>query len=134
MANAHLPLKCPYSLSNSGVFIPLQGEIVSVIQGTKIPLIRSLLRVKSRKDEQFFPKHSSYRTSVQTSAFIRVTQGSRISYYSLMLFNADAFKGHMHVFAGRVKVVSHSFCRTSAIFKYFCPLSNYYKTKNMLCL
>ena len=29
----------------------------------------------------------------------------------------------MHAFAGRVKVVSHSSCRTSAIFKYFCPLN-----------
>ena len=27
------------------------------------------------------------------------------------------------MFAGRVKVVSHSSCRTSAIFKYFCPLA-----------
>ena len=28
----------------------------------------------------------------------------------------------MHVFAGRVKIVSHSSCRTSAILKYVCPL------------
>ena len=27
------------------------------------------------------------------------------------------------VFAGRVKIVSHSSCRTSAILKYFCPLT-----------
>ena len=27
------------------------------------------------------------------------------------------------MFAGRVKIVSHLSCRTSAIFKYFCPLS-----------
>ena len=26
------------------------------------------------------------------------------------------------MFAGRVKIVSHSSCRTSAILKYFCPL------------
>ena len=26
------------------------------------------------------------------------------------------------MFAGRVKIVSHSFCRASAILKYFCPL------------
>ena len=38
-----------------------------------------------------------------------------------MFFIAYAFKGHVHVFAGRVKVVSHLSCRTSAIFKYFCP-------------
>ena len=33
------------------------------------------------------------------------------------------FKGQVHVFAGQVKIVSHSSCRTSAIFKYFFPLS-----------
>ena len=33
-----------------------------------------------------------------------------------------AFKGQVHVFAGRVNIVSHSSCRTSAILKYFCPL------------
>ena len=27
------------------------------------------------------------------------------------------------MFAGRVKIESHSCCRTSAIFKYFCPLA-----------
>ena len=26
------------------------------------------------------------------------------------------------MFAGRVKIVNHSSCRTSAILKYFCPL------------
>ena len=41
-----------------------------------------------------------------------------------MFFIAYAFKGHVHAFAGRVKVVRHSSCRTSAIFKYFCPLNN----------
>ena len=45
-----------------------------------------------------------------------------MTYYSLMFFIAYAFKGHVHAFAGRVKVESHSSCRTSAIFKYFCPL------------
>ena len=35
---------------------------------------------------------------------------------------AYAFKGRAHVFVGRVKAVSHSSCRTSAILKYFCPL------------
>ena len=39
-----------------------------------------------------------------------------------MFFIAYAFKGQVHLFAGRVKVVSHSSCRTCAIFKYFCPL------------
>ena len=40
-----------------------------------------------------------------------------------MFFIEYAFKGHVHVFAGQVKVVNHSSCRTSAIFKYFCPLN-----------
>ena len=33
-----------------------------------------------------------------------------------MFFVAYTFKGHVHVFAGRVKVVSHLSCRASAIF------------------
>ena len=45
-----------------------------------------------------------------------------ITYYSLMFFIVYAFKGQVHVFAGQVKIVSHSSCRTSAILKYFCPL------------
>ena len=48
----------------------------------------------------------------------------RKTYYSLMFFIAYAFKGQVHVFAGRVKIVSHSSCRTSAILKYFCPLDD----------
>ena len=47
---------------------------------------------------------------------------SHITYYSLMSFIAFTFKGQVHVFAGQVKIVSHSFYRTSAILKYFCPL------------
>ena len=39
-----------------------------------------------------------------------------------MFFIAYAFKGQLHVFAQRVKIVSHSSCGTSAILKYFCPL------------
>ena len=39
-----------------------------------------------------------------------------------MFFIAYTFKGLMHEFAGRVKIVSHSSCRTSAILIYFCPL------------
>ena len=35
---------------------------------------------------------------------------------------AYAFIGQVHVFAGLVKIVSDSPCRTSAILKYFCPL------------
>ena len=39
-----------------------------------------------------------------------------------MFFIVYAFKGKVHVFAGRVKIASHSSCRTSAILKYICPL------------
>ena len=39
-----------------------------------------------------------------------------------MFFIAYTFKGQVHVFAGQVKIVCHSSCRTSAILKYFCPL------------
>ena len=39
-----------------------------------------------------------------------------------MFFIAYAFKGQVHVFARRVKIVSHSSCRTSVILKYFCQL------------
>ena len=35
-----------------------------------------------------------------------------------MFFIAYAFKGQVHVFAGRVKIISHSSCRTSTILKY----------------
>ena len=37
-------------------------------------------------------------------------------------FIVHAFKRLVHVFAGQVKIVSHSSCRTSTILKYFCPL------------
>ena len=46
------------------------------------------------------------------------------------------------MFAGRVKIVSHPSCRTSAILKYFCPCcavisvkyrSNIIETVNALC-
>ena len=42
---------------------------------------------------------------------------SRKLYYILLpyVFIVYAFKGQVHVFAGRVKIVSHSSCRTSAI-------------------
>ena len=41
-----------------------------------------------------------------------------------MFFIAYTFKGQVHEFAGRVKIVSHLSCRTNAIFKYFCPLTS----------
>ena len=44
-----------------------------------------------------------------------------MAYYSLMFFIAYAFKGQEHLFAGRVKIVSHSSCRTGAILKYIVP-------------
>ena len=43
---------------------------------------------------------------------IRITRGSHITYYSLMFFIAYAFEGQVHVFAGWVKIVSHSSCGT----------------------
>ena len=52
----------------------------------------------------------------------RITRGSHITYFSLMFFIVHAFKRLVHVFAGQVKIVSHSSCRTSTILKYFCPL------------
>ena len=47
---------------------------------------------------------------------------SHITYYSHMFFIAYTFKGKMHVFAGRMKIVNHWSCRTGAILQYFCPL------------
>ena len=44
-----------------------------------------------------------------------------ITYFSLMLFIAYTFKGQVHVFARRVKILSHSSCRTSAILDIFVP-------------
>ena len=48
------------------------------------------------------------------SYYVNVTPLCSLLYY--------AFKGQVHMFAGWVKFVSHSFCRTRAILKYFCPL------------
>ena len=48
---------------------------------------------------------------------------SHIIYYSLIFFVAYGSKGQVLVFAGQVKIESHLSCRTSAILKYFCPLS-----------
>ena len=47
---------------------------------------------------------------------------SRKSCYYPIVYNAYAFKGQVHGFAGRVKIVSHSSCRTGAILKKFCAL------------
>ena len=62
-------------------------------------------------------------SSQSTCPVGRITRGSHITYYSLMFFIAYTFKGQVHVFAGWVKIVSHSSCRTSTILKYFCPLT-----------
>ena len=56
---------------------------------------------------------------------VGITRGSHIVFNSLLFFIAYTFKGQVHVFAGRVKTVSHSSCRTSAILKYSCPLMFY---------
>ena len=42
-----------------------------------------------------------------------------------LCFIGYTFKGQVHVFTGRVKIVSHSSCSTSAILKYFCPLCSF---------
>ena len=65
------------------------------------------------------------------SAFERITRGSHIAYSSLMFFIAYAFKGQVHVFAGRVKIVSHSSCRKSATLKYNCLLKVQYSLSLM---
>ena len=70
----------------------------------------------SNSSQSTRPEGQVYRTS----AFERITRWSRITHNSLMIFIANAFKGHVHVFAGQVEVVCHSSCRTSAIFKYIC--------------
>ena len=49
-----------------------------------------------------------------------------------MFFITYAFKGQVHVVAGPVKIVSHSSCRTSAILKYFCPLSLSFSNKMLV--
>ena len=43
-----------------------------------------------------------------------------------MFFIAYAFTGQVHVFAGRVKTVSHLTYRTSAILKHFCSVIGSY--------
>ena len=55
-------------------------------------------------------------------------------YYTLMFFNIYAFKGQVHVFAGRVLILSRSSCRTSAMLKYFCPMQRFLLgTRNAYC-
>ena len=48
-----------------------------------------------------------------------------MTHYSLMFFIAYTFKGKVHVFTEWVKIVSHSSCRTCAIFKIFLSPCNY---------
>ena len=55
------------------------------------------------------------------SALGRITQESDIHSTPYVIYCIYAFKGQAHMFAGRVKIVSHSSCRTSAILKYFAP-------------
>ena len=66
--------------------------------------------------------NSSQSTHPVGRVFWEELLGRHITYYSLMFFIAYTFKEQVHVFAGHVKIVSHSSCRTSAILKYFCPL------------
>ena len=60
-------------------------------------------------------------TSKQWIITQQFTAGADI-FLNYSFFIAYAFKGQVHVFAGRVKIVSHMSCRTSAILKFFCPL------------
>ena len=88
--------------------------------GDKISTRPLVIMSEIWKRRVILPKHSAYRTS----ALGKITRGSRITYYSLMFFIAYTFKGQVHVFAGWVKIVSHSSCRTSTILKYRCPLGD----------
>ena len=57
-----------------------------------------------------------------------------MSYYILLpyvFFIAYTFKGQVHVFAGRVNIVSHLSCGTIAILKYFCPMRCIHDTKSI---
>ena len=67
--------------------------------------------------------NSSQRTH---PALERNTRGSHIT--SLCSLLHTLFEGKVLVFAGRVKIVSFSPCRTSAILKYFCPLQPHHYT------
>ena len=64
-----------------------------------------------KKGRVILPKKDECRMS----ALERITPGSHITYYSLMFFIAYTLKGQVHVFAGQVKIESHSSCRMSAI-------------------
>ena len=82
----------------------------------------AVFTIVDRGGDLFVCQKDISNSSQRTSALGRITQGNHITYYSHTFFIAYTFKGHMHVFAGRVKIVSHSSCRTSAILKYFCHL------------
>ena len=65
------------------------------------------------------------------SALGRFTQGSHITYYSLMFFIAYAFKGQVHVFAGLDKIVSYSSYRSKQTLpqKMYCLSENLFIIK-----
>ena len=81
------------------------------------------MKITESQNGQIYPE-DTFSHGAAHSIFNSDTRNfiSHITYYSLMFFIVYAFKGQVHVFAGRVKIVSHSSCRTSAISKYFCPL------------
>ena len=73
------------------------------------------------REQKFHSFARNYQLNLERTSR-GITGGSNITYHCCMFFIAYAFKGQVHVFAGPVKIVSHSSCRTSAILKYFCPL------------
>ena len=76
----------------------------------------------ARNNEWNLEKTSNSSQSTRPTGVLGKNYSGK-SYYSLMFFIAYAFKGQVRVFAWQVKIVSHSPCRTSAILKYFCPLT-----------
>ena len=66
---------------------------------------------------------NSYQSNHPTGRVLwEELRGSHITCYSLMFFIAYTFKGQVHVlFAGQVKIVSHSSCRLVQYWNIFVP-------------
>ena len=75
----------------------------------------------STHDYEWNLERTSNSSQSTRPALRRITRGSHIAYYSLMFFIEYTFKGQVQVFAGRVKIVNHSSCRTNAILNIFVP-------------
>ena len=61
-------------------------------------------------------------SSQSTLLWKELLEEVNITYYSLMSFIVYAFKRQVHVFAGRVKIVSHSGPAGQVQYLNFCPL------------